>query len=274
MKVALGRALKRAEDSGYVGRMATPRSGTLIINADDFGLDVDVTDRILECFRAGTISSTTALVWMADSDRAAALSSRETLPIGLHLNLIEPFTAPDVPDAVATTQRGVVERLSSGGIRAQMYHPGWSREFERSIGDQLSRFQELYGRMPTHIDGHRHMHLALNVLFARALGPVKRCRRPLALSIPESPASKRAVRALVHRLIQLRFTTTDWFFSIRALHPELGGSGIDEKLGLASLDSVEVMVHPGVQDELGVLRSTEWRAHLERYRLQSFEDLS
>jgi predicted glycoside hydrolase/deacetylase ChbG (UPF0249 family) len=43
----------------------------LIINADDFGMDEISTNRILECYDRRLITSTTAMVFMADSIRAA-----------------------------------------------------------------------------------------------------------------------------------------------------------------------------------------------------------
>lgn len=248
-------------------------TGLLIVNADDFGLDTANTDTILDCFRSGAISSTTALVWMRDSDRAAELAQSERIPTGLHLNLIEPYSSPDVPERVAATQRRVVERLRAGGVGPQLYHPGWSEDFGRCIDDQLSRFGELYGRAPTHLDGHRHMHLAMNALLSRALGPVKRCRRPVNRTPRESAPHKRLARSALSVLVRLRFTTTDACFSVRALHPVLGGAGLDDELGRAHRSSTELYAHPGYGDELALLRSDEWLARLGAHRLGSFADL-
>lgn len=247
--------------------------GLLIVNADDLGLDTAVTDAILECFSSGAISSTTALVWMRDSERAAGLARQERIPTGLHLNLIEPYTAPDVPARVADTQRRVVERLSSGGVGAQLYHRAWSEDFALCISDQLARFRELYGAAPTHLDGHRHMHLVLNALLSRALKPVSRCRRPVNRTPWESATHKRLARSALSLLVRLRFSTTDACFSVRSLHPDLGGSGLDQGLARARSSSVELFVHPGYRDELPLLRSDEWRARLAAHRLGSFEDL-
>jgi chitin disaccharide deacetylase len=247
--------------------------GLLIVNADDLGLDRCNTDAILECFHLGAISSATALVWMKDSDRAAEIARREHLPVGLHLNLIEPFSATDVPEAVAATQRRVAERLRQTGIGTQLYHPGWSADFERCISDQLARFHELYGRPPTHVDGHRHMHLVPNALLARALGSVRRCRPPVNRTPYESPSYKRAARAAWRRLVRLRFLTTDWCFSVRSLHPELGGAGVEERLDRATTGSVELFVHPGYTDELPLLRSADWRERLGRYRRGTYAEL-
>jgi len=48
--------------------------GLLVINADDWGRDRTTTDKILECTNVGTVSSVSAMVFMEDSERAAALS--------------------------------------------------------------------------------------------------------------------------------------------------------------------------------------------------------
>ena len=248
-------------------------TGLLIVNADDFGLDTTSTDAILECFRSGAISSTTALVWMRDSDRAAGLGEREGIPSGLHLNLIEPYTAPDVPDRVATTQRRVIERLRGGGLAAQLYRRDWSADFEQCIRDQLARFRELYGRSPTHFDGHRHMHLAMNALLSPALAPVRRCRRPVNRLRRDSASHKRAARAALGLLVSSRFRTTERCYSLRSLHPALGGVELDSRLDRARRGSVELFVHPGYPDELPVLSSPDWQTRLGEYHLGTFEDL-
>ena len=46
----------------------------LIINADDFGRSVGETNAALECYIAGRITSVSAMVFMADSERAAELA--------------------------------------------------------------------------------------------------------------------------------------------------------------------------------------------------------
>lgn len=248
-------------------------TGLLIVNADDLGLDRSDTDAILDCFHAGAISSATALVWMKDSDRAAELARSAGVPLGLHLNLIEPFSATDVPEPVAATQRRVVERVRRSAVGAHVYHPAWSADFERCISDQLARFHELYGRAPTHVDGHRHMHLVPNALLARALGPVRRCRRPVNRRPAESRAHKRAFSAALGRLMRPRFVTTDRCVSIRALDPGLGGGGLNGELALARQHSVEVVVHPGWEDERAVLLTRDWRDRLARFQLGSYADL-
>ncbi len=247
--------------------------GLLIVNADDLGLAEPETDAILSCWSHGAITSATAMVWMRDSARAAELVRATELPVGLHLNLVEPFSAPGVPEDVSAAQRRVAQRLRSGRGHRYVYHPGWARDFERCIAAQLARFTELFGRAPTHVDGHQHMHLVPNALLSRALGGVERCRRPVNRMSSESRASRRLARATLAQVMRLRFTTTDRCFSLRALDPALGGTGVADKLALARRESVEVYVHPGWEDEFAVLRTPAWRAALAGYRVGSYLDL-
>lgn len=252
------------------------KPGLLIVNADDLGLTEDDTDATLACLHAGAVTSATAMVWMRDSARAAALARSARAPVGLHLNLVEPYAASGVPAGAAARQRRVVERLRAAGAGGHLYRPGWRADFERCIADQLARFVELYGARPTHFDGHRHMHLALNALLARPLraAGLSRCRRPVNRMGSESSASRRATREmLAWGMRALGFRTTGRCVSIRALAPGLGGAGVELGLAAADRTAMEVMVHPGWADELAVLRSSDWRQAVRRHRLGSFADL-
>jgi predicted glycoside hydrolase/deacetylase ChbG (UPF0249 family) len=49
-------------------------AGLLIVNADDLGGNPVATDRIVAGFRARVLTSATAMMHMADSERAAGLA--------------------------------------------------------------------------------------------------------------------------------------------------------------------------------------------------------
>src|ERR1700710_640786 len=57
---------------GY--RVAQRMSGLLIVNADDWGGERRSTEAIQEAFDAGRVTSTTAMVYMEDSGRAAEIA--------------------------------------------------------------------------------------------------------------------------------------------------------------------------------------------------------
>lgn len=246
-------------------------SGLLIVNADDYGAASRTTDAIVDCFERGAITSATTMVWMQDTERAAKLAGARELPTGLHLNLTMDFDGQDVPPDVAAVQGRLTDRMRRRlGLTRWAYRPLLRSAVSTSIADQLVRFEELYGHPPTHVDGHNHVHLSPNVLFSRSLprGTKVRTSHDFAGRLGDSPKVLR--RALIRR----RFRTTDSFFSIRSIHPELGGSGLEEVLDLAQHASVELMVHPHWEDEFELLMSDEWRAKIAGLPLGSYLDLS
>jgi chitin disaccharide deacetylase len=247
--------------------------GLLIVNADDWGYDSRTTDAIADCFEAGGLTSTTAMVFMADSERAAERSRRlPGLGVGLHLNLVEEFSDPATPPAVRDRQRRFVDHFRKRRLRRWTYDLRIRHEANRIVADQFRRFHELYGRAPTHLDGHHHCHLAANVLLSPAVPRGTKIRNALSDGRRDGPVAD-GVRAVRDRLLARRFATTDYFLSVRSVWPPLGAGGDPGRLDLALEASVEVMVHPAFPDEYPELISDRWRATLARLRLGSFADL-
>ena len=54
---------------------------TLIVNADDFGRDTEATDHTIRAFRAGRVTSATAMVHMEDSERGASFAIEAAFPL-------------------------------------------------------------------------------------------------------------------------------------------------------------------------------------------------
>jgi len=246
-------------------------AGLLIVNADDWGVDAPTTEAIAECFAAARITSATGMVYMADSEHAAGLARSRGLPIGLHLNLTEPFDAPGVPRDVRERQLALTRRFRHLRFRRWTYDPFAGGAIERAIADQLDRFRVLYGREPTHVDGHHHVQVCPDVMTRLPRGIRIRTTR----SIPGAPLSPtRLARRLKEAAIRRRFAAPEYFFSLRALSPAFGGSGLESALALADSTAVEIMVHPGLADERRLLLSGAWRLGLEDRPLGSFESLS
>jgi predicted glycoside hydrolase/deacetylase ChbG (UPF0249 family) len=105
----------------------------LIFNADDFGASTGVNRGIVDCHTGGVLTSTSMMVTGRAVNEAVALSQEHPgLAIGLHWDVW-----------------GEDEREFDLGD-----HRAVREEFQR----QLNEFQRLMGRMPTHIDSHRHAH--------------------------------------------------------------------------------------------------------------------
>jgi chitin disaccharide deacetylase len=234
--------------------------GLLIVNADDWGGFREGTDAIEACFAVGAISSSTAMVHMADSRRGAEIAIECGRSIGLHLNLTQPFDAPDVPDAARERQRRLCAHFTSLRLRrwAPSPDPRVHTLVADGIRDQRERFVELYGDEPTHLDSHHHVHVCPDVFMSSALERGLRVRQTISPLPAERSDPRTLVRRAKHRLLARRFTTTAWFWTARELSPADGAIPIASAAALAGEHPVEIMVHPSFEDELRTLTSEAW----------------
>ena len=154
----------------------------LIVNADDLGRSREETDATLACYSRGRISSTSAMVFMIDSERAAELATDAGIPTGIHLNLSERLTASDVPTSLRASHDRICTFLRRSKYSSIVYNPFLIRDFSTMVGAQFGEFRRLYGCDPAHVDGHQHMHLATNVLWQRLLPEGVRVRRSFSFA--------------------------------------------------------------------------------------------
>jgi predicted glycoside hydrolase/deacetylase ChbG (UPF0249 family) len=249
---------------------AVSGAGLLIVNADDWGGNALATDAIADCFAGNRVTSATAMVYMADSERAAAIARARELPIGLHLNLTLPFDGSDVPTGVRERQATLVKYFRHLSLRRWTYSPWVGGDVRDAIADQLERFRVLYGREPTHLDSHHHVHVSLDVLQRL---PRETKVRTTHSRTGSALAPTRVARSIKRAFIRRRFVAPDYLFSIRSLYPAFGGIGLEPALALADSAVVEIMVHPEWSDERRLLMSDAWLTDLAGHRLGSFEAL-
>lgn len=115
----------------------------LIINADDFGLSENFNKGILELADRNIVTSTSALV-----DEKHALSKdirKHPVSIGLHIDLSE--------------------NLEDSAIK-------------KEIGRQIRKFVSLYGRLPSHLNGHKNCHL-IQKIFPKIIEVAKKYNLPI-----------------------------------------------------------------------------------------------
>lgn len=231
--------------------------GLLIVNADDWGAFRAGTDAIESCFQTGAISSASAMVYMADSQRAAEIAVRHQRPIGLHLNLTQELDAPGLPTPVTERQRRLREHFAALRRRRWLLStdPRVHRLVSRAIEDQLEEFRRLYGREPTHLDSHHHVHVCPDVFLSSAMVPGLRVRQ--TLSPPPGGGPGNPARWLKHRVLAWRFLTTARFWRARETSG-LGSVPIATAVEHARREAVEIMVHPSFPDEHEALRSEAW----------------
>jgi len=242
----------------------------IIVNADDWGRTTEETNAALNCYRSGRISSASAMVFMEDSERAADIGVSEGLDLGLHLNLNEKYTKPPRAIQASEDHERVVCYLRAGKFSQLMFNPGLREVFPRVFQAQYEEFVRLYGRPPSHVDGHQHMHLCSNMLFGKVIPKGQRIRRSFSFWPGEKSLLNRSYRGLVNRLIRRRYFTTDFFF---ALSHNLGPDRWPRLSRLALESCVELMTHPIVASEYAVLMSDEFLDFLQALNVGSYADL-
>jgi predicted glycoside hydrolase/deacetylase ChbG (UPF0249 family) len=239
----------------------------LIINADDWGRSRAETDAALRCYKAGRITSVSAMVFMADSERAAELAKENKLDVGLHLNFAERFTGNTIATTLGSYHNKVVHFLMRNRYSQLLYDPFLRREFSYSYEAQAEEFARLFGKPPSHIDGHHHMHLCANVLFSDMTPAGTKMRRNFSFWAGEKSWLNRAYRALVDRWLARRYELTDYFFDLtQCIHEQK----LDRVAALAKSSNVELMTHPIIQREADYLMSDEFYELFQRLEVASY----
>lgn len=126
----------------------------LIVNADDFGLCKAQNYGIIEAFNHGVVTSTTAMMNTVAVEHAAELSAATPdLAVGMHFVLTLGRPLSPMPKLVRNGELGkwIWEMAEAGTLPLD--------EIERELACQFARFIEIFGRPPTHIDSHHHVHM-------------------------------------------------------------------------------------------------------------------
>ena len=233
----------------------------LVINADDWGRSVMETNAALRCYATGRITSVSAMVFMVDSERAADLAKANELDVGLHLNFTQRFTDERTPATVENYHNKIARFLTRNRYSQVLFNPALRREFAYSCKAQVEEFTRLFGRGPSHIDGHHHMHLCANVLMSNLIPAGVRVRRNFSFWPGEKSWFNRAYRELVDRWLARKYQLTDYFFD---LTQSIREKKMDRVMTLAGSSQVELMTHPILEFELDYLMSHEFEAMLRR----------
>ncbi|CAI9157422.1 unnamed protein product [Rangifer tarandus platyrhynchus] len=247
--------------------MARPRV-RLVVTADDFGYCPRRDEGIVEAFLAGAVTSVSLLVNGSAAGSAAELARRHRIPTGLHANLSE-------GRPVGPARHGASSLTGSEGFflgkmgfrRAVAAGEVILSQVREELEAQLSRFRELLGRDPTHVDGHQHVHVLPGVcrVFAEALQAcgVRYTRLPLERGVDgcawlEAPARDFAgaleqdASAAIRLFVYHGLRWTDVFVGLSTCGRHMSAHRVLEALTRAlegmpagQVVTAELMVHPG-----------------------------
>ena len=229
-------------------------SGRVIINADDWGRDEETTNRIRECTLRGAVRSTSAMVFMKDSERAADLAIGLGVDVGLHLNFTTAFSSPHRSLRLCEHQGRLARYLRSSRFARTLFHPALVDTFEYVVHSQLEEFSRIYGAGPARIDGHHHMHLCANVLLANLIPPGTQVRRNFSFMPGEKSWLNRFYRAQVDRRLKSRYRVVDYLFALAPVEPL---DRLKRIWSLAQDAVVEIETHPVNPEEYRFLLNNE-----------------
>jgi chitin disaccharide deacetylase len=256
----------------------------LIVNADDFGFTPDVNEGILEAHRNGILTATTLMANGAAFDDAVRLAvAQPSLDIGCHLVLVggrSILTGRPYPLTVSQLLLAIAKR------EIRLYE-----ELAAQVRKILAA-----GISPTHLDTHKHTHLAPPVLEAVARiaeeFEIRWVRRPFDFPMTTAApflqrATSRAltlVRRRFHRTLERRHCRTTDTFAGFLLTGRFRAAELMELIHQLPDGLTELMCHPGRcreplrqartrlkesrEQELGALTAPETRRALEACGVQ------
>lgn len=243
---------------------------SIIIKADDFGRDKYTSNNIISCYKKGSITSASAMVFMNDSKRSAEIAQEEKLDVGLHLNFTEKYTGEIASEILLKYHLKIAKFLSMNKYALVLYNPTLTKCFDYVFKSQYDEFFKIYNKPPSHIDGHQHMHLCTNMILHKIIPIGSKVRRSFSFTKSEKSIINVLYRIIVDKLLSRRYISTDFFFDISPLSDVIRLQNI---IDLAKTANVELMVHPGRQDEYNYLINSNFFEVIESIKKISYSDI-
>jgi chitin disaccharide deacetylase len=220
----------------------------LVVNADDFGFTPDVNQGIVEAHRRGILTATTLMAnGRAFEDAVRRAREVPELDIGCHLVLVggeSLLGRKPLPASVG----GLLKALARREIPVY-----------EELRAQVLRLVEA-GVRPTHLDTHKHTHLAPPVLDAvariAAEFEIRWVRRPfdfplnaLTGAVPRlkrfTSAGLGLLRRRFHRVLESHGCRTTDHFAGFQITGRFRTAELVQLLALVPAGSTELMCHPG-----------------------------
>ncbi|MHA1940180.1 MAG: carbohydrate deacetylase [Candidatus Hodarchaeales archaeon] len=271
--------------------MVTASNKYLIINADDFGLLPEVNQGIIECFRAGSITSATLMVNTKGTADAVNLAREyPALGVGFHFNLTQgrPVEDPQKIPSLVNQNGSFYSRyeFEKRAILGKINRFDIEKEFENQI-EKINEFELNI----THIDSHHHIHLFPSIFKIVSDYAIKNgmpLRVPwVAFDFIRAPMKFKAVKSLVRKLLLkalilqdsanglTELVRPDKFLCIYDYIPtpsQIQAKHYIELLASATSGITEVMVHPAHLTT--TLRNMFSDSHIKEQELEALRSFS
>ena len=213
----------------------------IIINSDDFGLNEEINDAIILAFNKNLISTTTSLVnyddGLIDGKKKLLENNICENRIGIHVNLT---TGRPLSYSISKNAKFCNDGYFHSRTRLKpILYLDKQSEFDvlLELESQILRFQEVMGFLPSHIDGHHHIHTEYAIFkILRRLAikyGIKYVRLSRNVGVRSISCQKYMYKKFFNYLVNKNFETTTFFGSL------------DDYTGINFHDTCtyEVMVH-------------------------------
>ena len=244
----------------------------LIVNADDLGWTDGVNRGILEAFHHGIVTSTSLLAnGAAFAGGVEVARSAPGLGVGVHLNLSDGFPVAD-PEAVTSllNDNGEFSAGPESLLLRRVRRGLLLAEVENEWDAQIRKVRDA-GIAPTHLDGHKHVHMlpglfeiALRIAKRHNIGAIRVSLEASSLRAALASGAKRNTRVILKQGVQARglrllardareqaehagISTADYFCGI-AQTGELTREGLEQFVKSLPDGTTELVCHPGYVD--------------------------
>jgi len=244
----------------------------LIVNADDLGWTDGVNHGIVEAFHRGIVTSASLLAnGAAFAEGVDVARSAPGLGVGVHLNLSDGPPVAD-PESVASLLNGDGE--FAGGPESLLLRRARRgivlAEVENEWDVQIQKVRDA-GIMPTHLDGHKHVHMlpgffeiALRLAKRHGVGAIRVSLESSSLRAALGSGAKRNAGVILKQGVQARalkllardarkqaeragISTADYFCGI-AQTGKFTREGVEQLVKSLPIGTTELMCHPGYAD--------------------------
>ena len=244
----------------------------LIVNADDLGWTEGVNKGIAEAHRHGIVTSTSMLANGKAFAKAVELVEKmPALGVGVHLNLSDGAPVAERKQVGSLVNSKGIMQGGPESLLLRMARRGLAVEqVEREWDAQIRKVRDV-GIQPTHLDGHKHVHMlpglfeiALRLGKRHGIGAVRIAHEASTLRAALSAGAEQHAGVVMRQGVQARglkllardarelaeragIATADYFCGI-AQTGELTREGIARLLENLPEGTTELMCHPGYAD--------------------------
>ena len=182
-----------------------------------------------------------------------------------------PFNADNISGPLSKHHNRVIAYLTKNKLAQIIYNPLLAGSFDYLFQAQQEEFARLYGRLPDFYNGHHHMHLCANMLLGKLLPKGARVRRTFTFDQGEKNPFNLFYRHILDNFVSRKFISTNSFFSIL---PVRDYERLQKIFKRASMDTVEIEVHPENKEEIEFLLSDPYRLLIDSVHMGSFHQIN